>query len=241
MDSFSVWIKKRWFAPNKLKKDYHLQSISGIYIPFWTYDSDTYSAYTAEAGEHYYVTETVWETDEKGNQRPVQKTVQKTRWYPVSGNYSKFFDDVLVNASKNVSQKLINKLGGFNLKELVHYTPEFLSGFIAEKYSIGLKDGWENAKRTINMRIYSGVVEDIHADEVRNVSINTKYFNIKYKHLLLPMWISAYKYNNKTYRFLINGETGKVSGEAPVSPWKVTFLIAIVAVIFVLIYFASKK
>lgn len=225
---FGKWIKKRFFAPKKLKSMYQNGKITGIYIPFWTYDADTNSYYTAEAGTYYYVTETEW-VEENGQKKMVSKQVRKTRWEYVSGSYSHYFDDVLINASKQRDFNLIESIEPFNLKELVRYEPQFLSGFLAERYSIGLKDGWKMAKSLINNSIYSGVVHKINADETRNVNIKTAFNDIKYKHLLLPIWVSAYTYNNKVYRYMINGQTGKVHGKYPVSPWKVllTVLLAV--------------
>jgi hypothetical protein len=109
----------------------------------------------------------------------------------------------------------------FNLGELVKYKSGFLSGFLSERYSIGLKEGWEKARSYINSRIKWGIERKINADEIRNLIVNTSYNNIKYKHILLPVWISAYTYKNKVYRYMVNGETGEVKGEAPVSPIKV--------------------
>lgn len=237
---FKNWIKKRFFAPNKLKNMYQKGKISGVYIPYWTYDADTVSFYTAEAGTYYYETVTEW-VEENGKKRMVTRQVRKTRWHFTSGDYSCYFDDVLINASKNMDDKLIEKIEPFNLKELVHYEPQFLSGFLAEKYSIGLKEGWQRAKLIINNGIYSGVVHKIHADEVRNVNIKTSFNMIKYKHLLLPVWISAYTYNKKIYRYLINGQTGEVQGKYPISPWKVLLTVLLAGCLIALIIWLANS
>ncbi|QNO16029.1 hypothetical protein HYG86_15270 [Alkalicella caledoniensis] len=218
--SFLKWIKKRHFAPNALKHQYISHRLEGVYVPYWTYDSQTFSSYTAQAGTYYYVTETHWVTRD-GKQQQVTRQVRKTRWRHTSGNYSSFFDDVLINGSSHVNHKIINKVQPFNLKELVHYKPEFLSGFITEKYSIGLKEGWSAAREEIDSSIRSGVTNQIAADEVRALSIKTQYNDITFKHLLLPVWISSYTYKGKLYQFMVNGQSGRVEGEAPISPWKV--------------------
>ena len=227
---FSAWIGKRFFAPGELKSSHHIDKISGVYIPYWTYDSDTYSTYTAEAGTYYYETVREWVV-ENGKRKQVTRQVRKIRWRSTSGIYSEKFDDVLVNASNKIGDSLMKKIEPFDLSALVHYKPEFLSGFLAERYSIGLKEGWEVAKHEIDSEIRQGVINQINADEVRNLSVYTKYDNIRYKHILLPVWISSYKYKNKVYRFLVNGQTGKVQGKSPVSPWKVmaVVLLAIAA------------
>lgn len=233
-DNFNKWIKKRFFAPSALKSTYSKQSISGAYIPFWAYNTDTQSNYTAEAGTHYDETEYVT-VQKEGKSVREQKQVRKTSWRRVDGNFSRSFRDYLVNASKQIKGSIISRVEPFNLKELVPYAPGFLAGFLAEKYSIGLRDGWEEAKKKIDRDIESGVESHIGADEVRNLAINTSYQNTRYKYLLLPVWISSYTFNNKIYHFMVNGQTGKVSGESPVSAAKVIGLIAAIAAVIALL------
>jgi len=236
---FKEWINNRFFAPGALKSQYQEQKMTGVYIPCWTYDSDTDSFYTAEAGTYYYVTETDW-VEENGERKMVTKQVRKIRWRFVSGAYSKYFDDIIVNASKKVDDNLMKNLEPFNLKELVQYMPQFLSGFLAERYSVTLKEGWEKAKDIIDSSIRQGIHSQINADEVRNLLVNTSYRNIKYKHILLPVWISSYTYKGKIYRYMINGQTGEVQGEAPVSALKVILLIlAVLAVATAIYYFVN--
>ncbi|MEL7568611.1 MAG: hypothetical protein AAGU27_27595, partial [Dehalobacterium sp.] len=216
MGFFADWIKKRYMAPKALKSNYATKQIKGVYVPFWTYDSQTVSAYTGEGGTHYYVTET-YTAQENGKTVTKTRQVRHTRWWPTSGVYSQFFNDVMVNASKKVREKKISRIESYNLSDLVGYQPEYLSGFYAERYSIGLKEGWSIACNTIKDKIRQGIIRKINADEVRNLHINTEHHNIKYKYILLPIWISSYSYKNKIYNFMINGQTGEVSGEAPLS------------------------
>lgn len=223
--SFLKWLKKRRFAPNALKHQYVSHRLEGVYVPYWIYDSQTYSEYTAQAGTYYYVTQTHWVT-RNGKRQQVTRQVRKTRWRNTHGNYSKFFDDILINGSTHVNQKIINKIQPYNLSDLVHYKSEFLSGFVTEKYSVGLKDGWHVARQEVDSSIRNGITRQIAADEVRALNVNTQYNHITFKHLLLPVWISSYTYKGKLYQFMVNGQSGKVDGEAPISPWKVIAAIA---------------
>lgn len=220
MESFSTWIKKRWFSPGKLKTNYKTQKLSGVYVPCWTYDAITDSTYTAQAGDHYYENVTRWVV-ENGQNKAVTERVRKTRWRNVSGSCRYSFDDVVVNASNKIDQDLFEKTGAFDLSELVHYRPEFLAGFLAQRYSVDLHEGWEKAKSTIEAEIETRIKDSISADEVRYLNTDTTYYNVKYKHILLPQWISSYAYKNKIYRFIVNGQTGTVGGQAPLSIFKV--------------------
>ncbi len=235
IENFKTWIGKRFFAPGALKGTYRKQSISGAYIPFWSYSADAQANYSAEAGTYYYETERKPVTKD-GKTEMVDQQVRKTRWRRVSGNFNRSFRNHLINASKQINNRIISRIEPFNLNELMPYSPDFLAGFLAEKYSTGLTEGWEEAKKRMDRDIESGIKTHIGADEVRSLSVNTMYQNKRYKHLLLPVWISSYTFNKKIYHFMVNGQSGKVSGDAPVSAGKVVLVIgAIVAVIALLV------
>ena len=123
------------------------------------------------------------------------------------------------------------KIEPFQLNGLVDYKTEYLSGFLAERYSIPLKEGWNDAKVVIDDGITSGIRRQVHGDVVNIVSVSTDYDDITYKHILLPIWISSFQFNNKVYRFLVNGQTGKVSGKSPVSAVKVSIAVVVVIAI----------
>ena len=115
------------------------------------------------------------------------------------------------------------------------------AGFVAERYSIGLKDAWTTAmssiKEKLTRHITNDIINDHTADRVRNLHLKTNYKNITYKYLLLPIWVSNYKYNGKVYQFMVNGQTGKVSGKAPLSAPKIIItIVAILAIIAILYY-----
>lgn len=227
---FKEWMKKRWFSPSKLMQTHELSLLTGAYIPYWTFDSDTKSDFVVQIGTYYYVTETRT-VYEDGKPKTVTEQVRKVRWHTESGRYNEFFDDVLINASRNVASDLIKKVEPFHLTELLDYRMEYLSGFLAERYSIPLKEGWNFAKVSIDNQIENGIQGQVYGDIVNIMNVSTDYNEITYKHILLPIWISSFQFNNKVYRFLVNGQTGKVSGKAPISIFKVTITVLIVLAI----------
>jgi hypothetical protein len=105
-----------------------------------------------------------------------------------------------------------------------------------------LKEGFNDAKQIIDSKVQQLVAADIGGDHQRITSLNTQYSHLTFKHILLPMWVSAYLFSGKTYRFVVNGQTGEVQGESPKSGWKIFFLVmAILAALFiVLIIFGGK-
>lgn len=238
VEKFKTWMKKRYFAPSKLIQSYEMKNLSGAYIPYWTFDSQTNSSYVVRIGTYYYVTVTRT-VMEDGKPKQVTEQVRKIRWRTENGRYQEFFDDVLVKASRNVASGLIHKIEPFRLNGLIDYKSAYLSGFLAERYSIPLKEGWHDAKGIIDSRIESGIHGQVHGDVVQIVNVATDYKNITYKHILLPIWISSFQFNNKVYRFLVNGQTGKVSGQSPVSIVKVSILVAVILAVIAVVYFFS--
>jgi LSD1 subclass zinc finger protein len=239
-EGFVKWVGGLWFAPSKLKNyaENSAEKLKGVYLPYWTYDSNTESDYSGLRGDHYYVTESY--TDSNG--RSQTRSVQKTRWSAASGHVSNSFDDVLVCASHSLPEKLVNELEPWDLPELVKYNDNFIAGFITESYQTGLKDGFGKAKVRMEDRIRSSVRSDIGGDTQQITTLSTEYNDITFKHILLPLWISAYRYNNKVYRFTINARTGEVQGERPYSAIKIALLvIAIIGIIVGIVYWNKHR
>jgi LSD1 subclass zinc finger protein len=240
LEKFSSWLHGLWFAPNDLKKFAQNDKLRGLYIPYWTYDSDTTSEYTGMRGDHYYVSEN-YTTTENGKTVTRTRQVRHTRWTPASGIVRDDFDDVLVIASSSLPENLANDLEPWDLAELTAFNEQFLSGFVAEKYQLDVKGGFQKAKQRMDEVIRGTVRRHIGGDEQQITSVNTAYEKVTFKHILLPIWLSAYRYQDKIYRFMINGRTGEVQGERPYSFWKIFFaVIAALAVIGGAIWLFNK-
>ena len=229
---FRQWIAGLWFAPSKLKRLGRKEvSLSGIYVPYWTYDSNTTSDYTGQRGEYYWVTET-YTTFVNGKSVIRTRQVRHTRWYPAAGTVRNRFNDILILAARSLPQKCTEKLEPWDLQNLVPYADEYLSGFRAETYQVQLAEGFEIAKEIMDDAIRQSIRSDIGGDEQRIHSVRTRYDDITFKHLLLPIWISAYRYKDRVFRFLVNARTGEVQGQRPWSAVKIVLLIlAILAAI----------
>ncbi len=239
-DEFVKWVNGLWFAPNKLKiyAQHSAEKLKGVYMPYWTYDSKTNSDYSGLRGDHYYVSESY--KDSNGNTQTRQ--VQRTAWHPASGNVNNNFDDVLVCASNSLPKDLTQNLEPWDLPELIAYNDKFLAGFVTESYQTELKEGFEEAKQRMKPIIENTVRGHIGGDVQQIHSLSTNYNDITFKHILLPLWISAYKYNEKVFRFTVNARTGEVQGERPYSAVKIFFaVLTAVVVIGVAIYFFKNK
>ncbi|WP_437188205.1 hypothetical protein SH668x_001636 [Planctomicrobium sp. SH668] len=209
---FQNWVSTRWFAPNKFKHAGDDGKFQGSYLPFWTFDSMTYTRYTGQRGEHYYVT--VGSGKNESRQR-------RTRWYSTSGHVRHFFDDRLVFAAKGMPTSLINNLGPWKLNKAVPFTPEYLAGITARTYDVELKEGYQLAKRQMETEIRSLCEGDIGGDDQRLDTVDTQFADVTFKHILLPIWILAYQFHNKPYVVAINAVTGKLDGQRPYSMIKI--------------------
>ena len=227
--NLSEWVRSRWFAPNEFLKRGVEGRFNGVYLPFWTYDSMTFSRYCGERGDHYYVTVTV---------NGQSKQEQRTSWTSVSGSHQRFFDDVLVLATKGMSRELMDSLEPWPLAELQSFSQELLAGFMARTYEVELDEGFPIAQKRIDAGIASDVRGLIGGDEQRITEIKTRYDAITFKHLLLPVWLLAYRYNDKSFQVLVNAVTGEVQGERPYSFWKITLtVLSVLAVVGLFVYF----
>ncbi len=227
-----AWVRSRWFAPNEFLKRGAEGKFNGIYLPFWTYDALTANRYTGQRGEHYYVT--------VGTGKD-QRTERRTRWYPAAGAFQRFFDDLLVVAARGVRDNLIDSLEPWPLAKSTPFKQEYLAGFLARTYDVPLDEGFVEARARIDAAIESEVRQRIGGDEQRVDSIDTRYGAISFKHLLLPVWLLAYRHHNKAYQVVINAVTGEVQGERPYSWVKITLFSLFVAAVIGAVVLLSKS
>lgn len=220
-EAYNTWIRSLWFAPNSLKTLANLGQLTGLYIPFWTYDAMTVTFYSGERGDNY--TDVVYYTDSNGQRQ--SRTVIRTNWYRVSGEVRHFFDDVLICGSKSLPLKLLDKIADWPMSKLEPFRAEFLSGFKTERYAVGLKGGYRNSKEVMQPMIDDLVRQDIGGDHQRVNEQNSKFSAITFKPLLLPLWIAVYRYHEQTYQIVVNGRSAKVAGYRPYSGWKIAVFV----------------
>lgn len=230
-----TWLKRLWFAPNKLKKQaIQTNQLQGVYIPCWTYDAQTETDYSGQKGVNYTTTVGT------GKNR---RTVTRTRWYFCDGHVSLFFDDVMVPASGMISRDIMNKINNWDSMNMVEADNRFLSGFITEKYVMNMNNGYDLARQIMNSEIDYAIRRDIGGDHQRITAKNTHFSEVKFKLILLPVYMSSYIYKNKLYHFFLNGRTGRLTGDRPYSPIKIAIaiIIGIVALIAFILLLNSNQ
>ena len=233
---FEEWLGRGWFHPSKLKHLASIENLHGIYIPFWTYDAKTESDWQGEAGYYYYETKRV-----RVNGKMQSQKVRRTRWKWLSGHINHFFDDVLVVASHGLSQKKVQRIMPYRLEEIVNHDPRLMLGWEAELYNVEVDQGYQIADKIMDSRIRQMCSAQLGGDTQRNLRVSSQKHSQTFKHIVLPLWICSYTYQNKLYQFLINGQTGRVDGEKPISWVKIIFLILLFALFIFAVYLLRES
>jgi hypothetical protein len=232
--AFGDWLAKLWFRPGDLRRMAKVQEVAGIYVPFWTYDAHVESSWSAESGYYYFEPEE-YTAEENGEQVIKVREVRRTRWELAWGHRGDDYDDVLVCGSVGLPRELADRFATFDTAELVPYSPGFLAGWRAEEYAVDLAQGFELAQQKMVREQQQRCARDVPGDTHRNLRVDNSFSAVTFKHVLLPVWIAAYRYRNRVFRFLVNGQTGEVVGKAPWSWLKLTlFAITLVAIVVIL-------
>ena len=230
------WYGSRWFAPNKLKKAALTDTVKGIYIPYWTFDAQANADWEAEAGYHYYETEEY--TDGSGNRQTRQ--IQHTRWEYARGSVDHFFDDELVPASLGIQANHLRAVEPFPTQELTPYDPAYLSGWVVERYQIDLVAAAQRSREQMEQQVQSMCASAVPGDTYRNLNVRSAFSGQTFKHILAPLWMLQYRYGAKNFQVVMNGYSGKISGEYPKS-WVKIFFAALAVIVVLLIVFSAMS
>jgi hypothetical protein len=218
---FKAWLGRgALFAPGDFASAGRLAQLRGVYVPFWSFSMRSESRWRAEIGEHWW--ETVTETyttvvNGKTVTRTRTRRVQHTEWYPLSGRFHQFHHHYLVSGSRGLAQDLADGIAPYPIDEVTRYAPHFLAGWLCEEYSLGREEAAEVSKAEFLVRESRDIASFLPGDTHRGLDVSTEFHDVTEDLLLLPVWIVAYLYRGTTYRFLLNGATGKAHGRKPVS------------------------
>jgi hypothetical protein len=237
---FSSWLGGLWLRPSNLKKLAAVSEMTGMYVPYWVFDATVHSDWTALAGHYYYVDETYTATDDRGRSVQRRRRVQKVRWQPAWGSRDDSYDELLVCGSRGLPPELTQKLEPFDTQALRRYDPSFLAGWRAEEYSVDLNAAWKLGVERVAQSQRARCSGDVPGDTQRALNVVNRFSDEKFKHVLLPIWISVYRYQGKPFRFLVNGQTGEVTGHAPWSVVKITLLCLVLALVASLMLWAKQ-
>jgi len=216
------WTKSRWFLPTPLKRDGIEAAFRGVYLPFFTFDAYTANRFSGQRGTRHTMVIGAGKT---------RTVIVYYTWRSVVGSFERFFDDLLETAGSGLPEKQMAELEPWPLRGLKPFSPQFLSGFLARTYDVPIERCFESAKGRIRKEIEADVRRRIGGDAQRIHTIETGWPALTYKHVLLPVWLTTYRWTDKLYRVVVNAATGEVQGERPWSGWKIFFFVTFLAAV----------
>ncbi len=235
-DQLRQWYTSRWFAPNKLKRSALTDTLRGIYLPYWTFDAHVDARWTAESGYYYYTTESYQDSNGKSQTRQVRHT----RWENSAGELEHFFDDDAVPGTVGVHTALLRKVEPFpTTQDLKPYDPAYVRGWTVERYQVDLRKASEVSKEQMDATIQQLCSREVPGDTQRNLEVDSNYQGRTFKHILVPVWLVSYTFGPKSFQVVVNGYTGKMAGEHPLS-W-VKIALVVLAVILVILIIVSLR
>lgn len=134
---------------------------------------------------------------------------------------------MIVAGTSRVSHTLLDRLQPFDLGALAAYTPDFLAGWQALGFDVVLPRAWETGKAIMRDRAKEACRKDIPSPHVRNFSMTADFADEVWRYILLPVYVAAYRFEDKVYQVMVNGQTGTVAGQKPVAWWKIWLVIAL--------------
>lgn len=232
--AFREWLGNGFFRPGDLTKMASLREIRAVYLPFWSFDAIARSQWTAMSGRHRYRTES-YQTVENNQTVTRQRQVQETDWFPANGHHEAQYTWELVTASKGLEQKWVDAIEPFNYSELRQFQPQYMLGRGAEECAVDRGQAQHLAQQMIQQKESSECGRLVPGDTHRDLQVSTMLDNVTARLLYLPIWVAAFNYKQNVYRFVVNGQTGKVTGEAPVSYVKIAMVVGLVALVLLII------
>lgn len=235
-EKFHAWLRDNsWFRPGDLVAKAAADKMRGVYLPFWSFAMLAQSRWQASIGEHWYRTETYTETDSKGNTVTKTRQVQETEWWPLAGNHHRYYSGFLVSGSKGLPQSQAERIKPFQLPALKRYEPYFLAGWYNEEYSIDRAQAQAACQQYFQQQEERNISGFLPGDTHRSLQVETGFSQISSDLCLLPVYVLSYRYQDKLYRFLVNGQTGKIAGDKPWSWQRIGGTIGAVLLLILLI------
>jgi DNA-directed RNA polymerase subunit RPC12/RpoP len=211
------WLGKSWMVPKELRQYASLDSFTPIYLPYWTFHANTSASWKAEVGHR--VSQRYYDSSSKS-----WKTRTKIVWRWETGNAMLTIDDLLIAGTERVSVLHLGNIDQYNLTSIVSYDPAFLAGFQAKGYDRPLETAWELAREVMREKTKDTCMSQTSTNLVRNFSMKLDFADESWRYLLLPVYLAAYQYEQKTFHAVVNGQTGVISGQRPVD-WKKIWLV----------------
>jgi hypothetical protein len=236
------WLGTRGIFTRSGVRTAAIDTMRGVYVPAYIYSALSRSEYEAQIGEDYTETETYTTTDANGKPVTRTRTVTRTEHRHLSGHHAAYILDVLVTASRGLTNVELETLEPFDLRVLRRYSPALLSGWIAEDPTLQAAECMSLARGEALAKVGHELVAFMPGDSHRGLVYRTTLDRETADLLHVPVWVLAVKHDPKEplLRVLVNGQTGKVIGAAPLSWVKIMLAVLTVLAVIGLVILIAK-
>lgn len=203
LEIYTKWINKKKFAPKEFKDKKELEKITGIYVPFWLFDNSVKGHLNGEGTK----IRTWSDKDYKYTQ---------TKYYSILREGTASYNGVPVDGLKKLDDSLMLGIEPYNYNELTNFSMKYMTGFMAEKYDVDSKEASAVANKRVKQYMRSRLRKTVTGyNSFTQNSNKITITNMEYSYAMLPIYLLVNEYNDKKYEFIINGQTGKIIGDAP--------------------------
>jgi len=225
-EKFREWLLgNSWFRPGDLKTARIADKLKGVYLPFWSFSMLAQSNWSASIGEYWWKTET-YTTRQNGKTVTKTRRVRKTEWWDLSGRHHRYYSGYLVSGSRGLAQLEADRIKPFHLPALRRYEPYYLAGWLSEEYSLERDDAMAICTQEFHRREQQNVAAHLPGDTYNDLRVDTQFSDTNSDLILLPIYLLSYRYRDKLYRFMVNGQTGRVAGNKPLSKLRIGLAVA---------------
>jgi hypothetical protein len=235
-EKFWHWLKQNsWYRPGDLAQQSIADKQRGVYLPFWHFSMYADSDWAAQIGQYWYRTETYTTTDANGKRHTRTRQVRETEWFPLHGEHHRYYYGFMVPATRGINLEESRAIQPYQMSALARYRPHFLAGWMAEEYSIDREVAADKAMEEFRRRQQQEIAYFLPGDEHSNLQVRTQMQINGSDLVLLPVHVLSYRYNDQVFRFLVNGQTGKIVGQKPISKKRIAALIMAIILVLALI------
>ena len=195
--------KGKILLPKPFKDEFHLDEVKGMYVPFWLFDSDV------DASIRYRATRVRTWSDSR-------YYYTETQYYHVARNGSIGFEAVPVDGSEKMPNDMMESIEPFVLTDATDFNTAYLAGYLADKYNVSKEESKTRANQRIKQSTETAFAQTVRGyTTVTPVSSSVQLKNGKAKYALYPVWLLNTSWKGEIYRFVVNGQTGKIAGNLP--------------------------
>lgn len=204
---FKDWCFKP-FVPKEFCTQKQLEKITGLYVPFWLADCTVDVDYSATGNKVRS-----WRS---GNYDYVE-----TKEYSLSRTGKIEAERIPADGSKRIDDELMESIEPFDYTDMNDFSMSYLSGFYAEKFDMGKEDMLPRIKERVESACRGIIANTVTGySTVSTSKENYTFTKTDMNYVMLPVWFMSYKYQDKVYEFVLNGQTGKIAGTPPVNRGK---------------------